>query len=148
MNTTKTTEAPPRTDVKHMAQIAEQNTRHPGIKPGKPLPEDFVNPPLGEDGHLCLDPAGNYRPAWKCVKIHKTGDHLPKYQFFNFNGSKWNVQVGVWADVPPGIVTCLDDAVTDVIEMDVGSATARQQDFVETVVERIPRFSYTVKNSA
>lgn len=135
-------------DVKEAKRLADEAMRHEGVVPGKPLPEDFDNPPLGDRGHLCLDPQGNYRPRWSCIKIHKMDENAPSYQFFNMNGMKRKVKLGIWVDVPPFIVTLLDDCEEEVISMDIEKSNPLIHDHVPMVVDKHPRFSFSCNPSA
>jgi len=114
--------------------------------PNETLPEGFVNPPCGDRGHLCLDPRGRYQPEWYALKIHKN-DNMPQRQYFNANGKGWYVQVGVWVDVPPVILTVLKYTEQQVLSMDVSKTNFVSERGVPLVVDVVPRFSYSTISS-
>jgi len=118
-------------------------------QPGQPLPEGFENAPIGAPrGHYCLDTRGRYQPDWYALKLHKTSDNMPHRQYFNMNGKGWYVEVGVWVDVPPQIVTILGYTEQQVISMDVTSQALMSERGATKVVDVVPRFSYTFVPSA
>lgn len=138
-----------RPNESEMAKLAEKvavNARD-GVEKGKRLPEDFVNPPLGDRKHLCLDLQGRYAPHWSQVQIVK-GDLVGGSQFFNSAGRKKRLKVGVWGDCPPEVVEMLQDTVVEEMEMDIDAANPLVTDHVATVVNTIPRFNVRVIPSA
>ena len=116
--------------------------------PHKPLPEDFVNPVAGIVGHKCLDPRGNYKPDWYCLKLNKASENMPQRQYFNHNGREWLVEVGVWVDVPPQIITILSYTEQEVVSMDISKVNLVVDRSVPRVVDLVPRFSFSVLASA
>ena len=120
---------------------------------GHPLPEQIENPKIGTIGHYCLDPDGNFQPTWMQLMIHRTDDSVPTRQFFAYNSTKgesktWYVSTGAWVDVPPELVGVLNDAVVEVIEMNVDKANPSLDPSVEKIVKKVPRFSYNLLPSA
>lgn len=128
--------------AKESLPIKEEATP-PGPKEGKRLPDDFINPAPGIQGHLCLDPNGIYRPNWVCLRIAKSNENMPQNQYFNMNGKQWLVRIGGWVDVPPEIVTLLLYTDQEVISMDISGQALTVNQCVPKVVDLVPRFSYT-----
>lgn len=133
---------------KELREEAEQTVRKHGVKPGETVNKE-TNPPPGSPGHLCCDPKGRYRPTWFTIKIHRRDDgSTPNRQFFNIGGKKFRVLTGTWVDVPPVIVNALENAVVEVISMNVSEADPLVQDYVPMVVDSQPRFMFSVRVSA
>lgn len=156
------------------ADQAAKDAQDPSLpRPGKPLPEDFINPPCGDDRHLCVDLNGNYRPDWKQLLLMRATDQQAQTQFIAYgtkrnvrvkdpktgetriepriNREKWYLRCDRWADVPPGVVRCLEDAQYDEIQQDFDPA----QDATLLPVSGAPkkivtkrRFPFQVKASA
>jgi len=140
---------PKRKTEQELAAEAAANLKHEGVNAGRPLPPEFQNPPGGDINHLCLDPAGNYRPGWFQVKIHKTGETIGlARQFFNIGGYKARVAVGMWVDVPAKIIMCLADTEREIHTMDIATANPLIENYVPLVIDTVPRFSYSVLPSA
>lgn len=79
------------------------------IKPGKKLPEKFINAPCGDEKHLCVDQAGVYQPTWTQLKIYRMHEGQRDPQPFNL-GARWLVPLEKFVDVPPEVMTALRDA--------------------------------------
>ena len=129
--------------------VSESEMTKSQLVPGKPLPEGVDNPPIGQVGHYCEDPQGNYQPSWMQLMIHKTHDDMPERQYFRSGKASWRVKTGTWVDVPPEIITLLSNTVVEEIEMDLRTANPLSEDGgVQRVVNRIPRFSTSILPSA
>ena len=81
------------------------------IKNGYPLPNDFINPPFGDEKHLCVDLAGNYNKKWFQLLLERTHDRQQNPQPFPLGGREWRVYLDTWCDVPPEIIESLKKAV-------------------------------------
>lgn len=145
-----TQKAPKPIDEAAIAAKVEQDTRHPGIKPGRKLPDDFENPKAGESGHLCVSPSPHslYRPDWFQVIIHQIDDSIPTMQYFCTNGKEWYVKTGTWVDCPREIVNHLTGSAIDVIEQNYTAEDLRVGRPATRIVRRVPRFAYTAIGSA
>ena len=118
------------------------------IKHGKPLPAEFVNPPFGDERHLCVDIAGNYNNTWFQLNLERVHDRQQNPQPFPLGGREWRVHLDTWCHVPPEIIESLKKAVEThhsynrkPQEVEVGV------DHGHTTVER-RRFSYEKIKSA
>ena len=127
---------------------AEAIPKKDQIVSGRPLPEGFENPEIGKLGHYCIDPKGRYQKNWYQLKIAKTDESMPSRQYFCNGASEWWVKIGVWVDVPPELMSVLENAEVEVIEMDVRNANLLTDEGVRKVVNKVPRFSYQVLPSA
>lgn len=78
-----------------------------------PLPEGFVNPPCGEDGHFCVDQRGFYQPDWFALQIDKVYSRQQNPQPFNCGGSRYLVPLETWVDAPAGVVEALKSAIEE-----------------------------------
>lgn len=87
------------------------------IKAGSKLPEKFVNPPCGDDNHLCVDMGGVYRPDWSQLMLFRLHEGQADPQTFPL-GSRWKVPLEKWVDVPPEVMVSLGDAVETHHRMD------------------------------
>lgn len=114
---------------------------------GEKIPEDFPNPPVGEMGHYCMDPEGRYRPDFMQLKLHGS-KNMPSRQFFSVNKKSAYVRVGKWVDVPRFVITALSMTEIEKTHMDYDGTDLVLNDFVPKVVERVPRFAYSVFPSA
>lgn len=115
---------------------------------GEALSEDFRNPPLGDRQHRCLDPEGRYQPTWTCLNIHRSSEDFPSRQHFCLGSKVWKVATGEWVDVPPGIMSILDNTIMSEIEMDLTKANPLAEKGVEKIIRRIPRFAMSTMPSA
>jgi len=79
--------------------------------PGKPLPEGFVNPPIGDQDHRCVNSEGVYDPTWVQIEIQKVHDHQQNPQVFPLMGVEYTVNLDEWTDCPPCILESLKSAV-------------------------------------
>jgi hypothetical protein len=87
------------------------------IKAGSKLPEKFINPPCGDDNHLCVDMGGVYRPDWSQLMLFRLHEGQADPQTFPL-GSRWKVPLEKWVDVPPEVMVSLGDAVETHHRMD------------------------------
>jgi hypothetical protein len=87
------------------------------IKAGSKLPEKFVNPPCGDDNHLCVDMGGVYHPDWSQLMLFRLHEGQADPQTFPL-GSRWKVPLEKWVDVPPEVMVSLGDAVETHHRMD------------------------------
>jgi hypothetical protein len=92
------------------AELDPADPTNYNIHKGMPLPADFVNPPVGEDGHHCVDRGGNYQPDWKQLIIYKNRDKQADPVSFPLGGNRYAVPLDVWVDAPPEILISLNDA--------------------------------------
>lgn len=76
---------------------------------GQKLPEGFVNPPLGDRGHLCLDRGGLYQPTWVQLYLERVHDRQQDPQSFPL-GARWQVPLEEWVDAPPEVIESLNSA--------------------------------------
>jgi hypothetical protein len=120
----------------------------------KVLPEGFVNPPGGEDGHRCVDRHKLYRPTYKQLLLEKHNKFDQDPHFVGCAGKPFRIPREIWVDVPPEVITVLRDAVEERhqssfdpgnIGMEHGSADAGP---VSKTVSKRRRFSMQVLNSA
>ena len=87
------------------------------IKPGKALPEKFINKPCGDDGHLCVDGGGVYQPTWTQLMLYRMHEGQADPQPFPL-GTTWKVPLERWVDVPPEVIESLRSAVETHHSMD------------------------------
>ncbi|MBM3494133.1 MAG: hypothetical protein FJX72_07420, partial [Armatimonadetes bacterium] len=80
--------------------VDRSNRENFQIKPGKPLPEKFINPPCGDDGHLCVDMGNCYQPTWTQLLLYQQHEGQRNPQTFSL-GARWKVPLEKWTDVPP-----------------------------------------------
>jgi hypothetical protein len=137
-------------DQMHDETEADGKTAVATRKPfaGVVLPEGFVNPPLGEHGHLCLDPQKRYQPTWSCVFISRSRE-MPERQFFlNEKAQPIYVQTDAWVDVPPSVVaalqSCRESRITRGSLQNEGLMMAMQ----EVASAPLMRFQFSVIPSA
>lgn len=97
--------------------VDRSNRENFRIKAGSPLPEKFINPPCGDDGHLCVDRGGIYRPDWSQLMLFRLHEGQADPQTFPL-GSRWKVPLEKWVDVPPEVMVSLNDAVETHHRMD------------------------------
>jgi len=100
-------------DTDKMAR-AELNPADPAnfnIHAGQPMPADFVNPPVGQDGHHCVDLAGLYQPSWSQLIIYKNRDKQADPVLFPLGGNRYGVPLDTWCDAPPEVLISLSDAI-------------------------------------
>jgi hypothetical protein len=117
------------------------------IKAGSPLPEKFINPPCGEDGHLCVDQGGVYRPDWSQLMLFRLHEGQADPQTFPL-GSRWRVPLEKWVDVPPEVMVSLGDAVETHHRMDfMPGDILLGKPAVHSETKR-RRFQYDTKRSA
>ena len=96
-----------------VAEEAALDPSHPGnfnIAKGMKLPEEFENPPCGEEGHFCLDQGGFYNPTWTQLMIEKIYDKQVDPQVFPLS-SRWLIPLDKWVDAPPEVIESLRSAV-------------------------------------
>ena len=130
-------------------QVKPKDEAPKGPQAGKPLPSDFENPPSGEPIHRCIDQYGRYQPEWSQVFIHKTALVGSTQMFLGKNDEFYRVAVGTWADVPPEVVSALKETTYDQVEMAPKvEGTGLSTYGMQRVVNRIPRFQYSVVPSA
>lgn len=99
-------------EMKDREKPPEQKTREDfNIIKGRPLPEGFENPPIGDPEHLCLDNGGLYDPTWVQVNILAAYDKQVNPQDFPLAGVTYQVSLDTWTDVPPGVLESLKSAV-------------------------------------
>ena len=102
-----------------MADIDEREGREPVEEhddflfvADRPLPEGFVNPPPGKEGHRCVEfKTGHYKPDWTCIRINKIHENQADPQAFPLAGRTWLVPLDEWCDVPPEVIESLRSAV-------------------------------------
>lgn len=76
-----------------------------------PLPDGFINPPGGQQGHYCLDGSKVYQPKWVQLLLPKIHEHQQDPQPVGCCDKTYNVPLDTWVDVPMEVVTVLNDAV-------------------------------------
>lgn len=110
----KETEAAIAADAKKLELQKAEPSNPDGFnfEPGRPLPAGFENPPCGDPGHVCTDPAGNYQPDWVQLLLEKVHDRQQNPQPFNL-GSRYLVPLDTWVDAPPVIIESLLSAVEE-----------------------------------
>lgn len=121
---------------------------------GKKLPEGFANPPRGQMGHLCVGPKGEYQPKWYQLLLRRPEGAAAEMEYFQLNDEKYYVPYNKWVDVPPSIVTLLQDARIDVLQPNVNQATGDYEGDLSKpgeamkIIDSIPAFAYTLLPSA
>lgn len=127
--------------------IDRSDRRNFTIRAGARLPEKFINPPCGEEGHLCVDQGGLYRPDWCQLYIHKQHEGQRNPQPFPL-GTIWLVGLNKWTDVPPEVIESLRSAVETRHEMDFTPGDVQLGKETEHKQYNIPRFFWEHKKSA
>ena len=130
---------------------AELNPLDPenfNITKGKPLPDDFVNPPLGQDGHHCTDLSGGYQPEWSQLIIYKNKDKQADPVTFPLGGNRFGIPLDRWVDAPPEILISLGDAIETEHRSTFSDDLVRLGEDVETLTIERRRFFWDHKKSA
>ena len=118
------------------------------IVENRPLPEGFVNPPCGEEGHLCLTHGKVYDPTWIQCRISSTHDKQRNPQTFSLLGNVYAVPLDTWCDVPPGVVESLKSAVETHHSYSASPGQINLGEEVEHKVIERKRFHYETIKSA
>lgn len=111
---------------------------------GMVLPEGFVNPERGEQGHLCLDPEGRYQPTWSCVNISRNKENPERQHFLDEQGQSIRVQTDMWVDVPPTVISTLRTLRIPTIIRNGASGEGLTRALQEQVLHSTPRFQFSV----
>ena len=138
-------------DAEQAEAAKQQAETLPGefkFRKGRPLPVGFENPPLGDIEHRCVDLLGNYAPKWMQVKIFKHRDDQRDPQSFGPADQTYKVRLGVWVDVPPGVIHALDGAVETHHQQILTDQNLISGTSPPMVSSERPRFMYQVLPSA
>jgi len=100
-----------RADKRSRAELNPNDPENFNIVRGRPLPEGFVNKPLGKEGRFCLDTEGRYNPEWSQLKIDKIRDKQRDPQSFPLIPKRYGIPLDTWVDAPPEVIISLQDAI-------------------------------------
>ena len=128
-------------------ELDPKNPANYNIFAGKPLPEEFENPPLGEPGHHCVDLGGLYNPEWFQIRIEKIHDKQPDPVDFPL-GRNWQIPLNRWVDAPPEVKVSLTDAIETHHEMNATAGQIALGDHPERVETKRRRFIWQYYPSA
>lgn len=130
------------------AELDPSDPANYNIHAGQPIPADFVNPPVGQDGHHCVDSGGLYDPDWEQLIIYKNKDKQADPVLFPLGGNIYAVPLDKWCDAPPEVMISLGDAIETEHRSNFSDDLVRLGEEVQSSTIERRRFFWDHKKSA